>query len=266
MRSTIVKILLAVLCSSMAAKAAEPALKPLMLVPDKVLFADEFNQPKAELKAKKNDDTEAWLPNQGTRWTIVDGVLRGRASSAEYQAAHETHKGVHPRIVLTKTPENYILRLSLRLVDGTPYEATKRRSVPPFIEIGHHICRVTWGTNGAVLLADGNTLQLANAVDFKLVPGKWQEIMVEKRADEVVVQFANGPTFYGKHPTYVSDKHFVMLGGLESGTMEVDDVTVWSLKDGNQPDWAKRLAQFPPPQSIRIKAPKPAATAEPKKK
>ena len=235
-----------------AAMAAD--LKPQLLIPDKVLFADDFSQPR-ELKAvaAKSPLVGAWNPNQGTRWKVADGVLKGEASTAEFQASHETHKGVHPRIVLTKTPADYVLKFSMRLIDGKPFVAGLRKSVPPFIEIGHHIARITWGENGAMLLADGDSLQLDVAKDFKLEPGKWVTVMVERRADEVFVQFQDGPSFYGKHPTYKSELHAVMLGGLEAGHMEVDDVTVWSIKEGDQPTWAATLKARPATKEVRIK-------------
>ena len=235
-----------------AALAAD--LRPQLLIPDKVIFADDFSQPR-ELKAvaAKSPQVGAWNPNQGTRWVVADGVLKGAASTAEYQAAHDTHKGVHPRIVLTKTPADYVLKFSMRLIDGKPFVAGERKSVPPFVEIGHHIARVTWGENGAMLLADGDTLQLDVAKDFKLEPGKWHTVMVERRADEVFVQFQDGPSFYGKHPTYRSELHAVMLGGLEAGHMEVDDVTVWSIKEGDQPTWAAALKARPATKEVRLK-------------
>ncbi len=235
-----------------AASAAE--LKPSMLIPDKVVFQDDFSQPR-ELKAvaAKSPQVGAWNPNQGTRWKVADGVLKGEASSAEYQAAHDTHKGVHPRIVLTKTPADYVLKFSMRLIDGKPFVAGQRKSVPPFIEIGHHIARVTWGENGAMLLADGDSLQVDVAKDFRLETGKWYTVMVERRADEVLVQFQDGPSFYGKHATYKSELHAVMLGGLEAGHMEVDDVTVWSIKEGDQPGWASTLKSRPATKEVRIK-------------
>ena len=241
------------------AHAAETALQPLMLVPDKVLFEDDFSQPRSDLKSKKAEEGDSWVPNQGTRWVVEEGVLRGRSSSPEYQASHKTHKGLHPRIVLAKTPQNYILRFSMRLVDGKPFDPGQRRSISPFIEMGHHIARVTWGANGAMLLADGDSLQIANAPDFKIETGRWYPVMVEKREDEVVVQFGGGPTLHGKHPAYISDKHFIMIGGLEGGVMEIDNVTVWSPKEGTQPGWAQTLAKLPPPQDVRIKTPNPAA-------
>ena len=260
--NTPVVLLLAILGLAPCITRAEVALKPLMLIPDEVLFKDDFNTPRGELKPKRKDDTDAWQPNQGTRWEVTDGVLRGRASSPEFQASHETHKGVHPRIALTKTPENYILQFSMRIVDGKPFVAGQRKAVPPFVEIGHHIARVTWGANGAMLLADGDSLQLANDKDFKLDTGKWYTVLVERRDDEVLVQFAGGPTFHGKHPSYKSDKHAVMLGGLEAGTMEVDNVTVWSVKQGNPPNWSATLAKLPQQQDVRIKEAKPLKKEE----
>lgn len=237
-------------------------LTPLWLVPDQKIFADDFSQVR-ELKAlpAKSPAVGDWNPNQGTRWKIVDGVLRGEASSAEYQAAHETHKGVHPRIVLTRTPAEYVLKFSMRLVDGKPFVADQRRSIPPFIEIGHHIARVTWGVNGAMLLADGDTLQLDAAPSFGPKVGSWLTVLVERRADEVCVQFQDGPTFHGKHPSYRSDLHAVMLGGLEAGHLEIDDVTVWSVKSGEQPGWAAWLQQHPAPKEVRLREAK--ASAEP---
>lgn len=246
------------------ARAGASALTPKWLVPDQVLYADDFSKARA-IAINKQQTAEPWVPNQGTRWEVVNGVLRGRASSAEFQASHETHKGVHPRIVLQNTPEKYALRFSMRIVDGIPFEAGKRRSVSPFIEIGHHICRVTWETNGATLLADGDTTQLAVDKNFKLVPGKWQEVLVERRDDEVLVQFANGPTFHGKHPSYVTDPHAVMLGGLEAGTMEVDDVTLWSVKDGVQATWPAFLAKLPPQQNLVLRPKTPGRIAAEKK-
>ena len=246
------------------ATAAE--LTPRWLVPDQLVFADDFSQAR-ELKAvpAKSPAIGDWNPNQGTRWKVVDGVLRGEASSPDYQAAHDTHKGVHPRIVLTRTPANFVLKFSLRLVDGKPYVADQRRSVAPFIEIGHHVARVTWGANGAMLLADGDALQIDGAKEFKLQTGKWHVVMVERRDDEVCVQFQDGPTLHGKHPSYRSDLHAVMLGGLEAGHLEVDDVKVWSVKTGEQPGWAEWLKQQPAPKEVRLKEAKPAAEAAPAK-
>lgn len=262
---------LALLCGQ--SLAVDPS--PRWLVPDQVLFTDDFTDARGEIILDRRNAPDApWQPNQGTRWEVIDGVLRGRASSPEFQASRPHHKGVHPRIVLAKTPEAYILRFSMRLLDGIPFEAGKPRSVTPFIEIGHHVSRVAWDVNGATLLADGETTQLAADKDFQLVPGKWETVLIERRDDEVLVQFADGPVFYGKHPSYVTDPHFVMLAGLEAGSMEIDNVTLWSLKPGTQPGWDAFRTSLPPQQDLvlrpkspgRIAAEKQAAEAKAKGK
>jgi len=258
--------LLTALLFAFGALSQAADLSPQWLVPDQILFADDFSQARGEIKLdRKNAPDAPWQPNQGTRWEVVDGVLRGRASSPEFQAAREHHKGIHPRIVLSKTPEKYVLRFSMRLIDGTPFEAGKRRSVPPFIEIGHHVCRVTWDVNGATLLADGDTTQLAADKGFKLVPGKWETVLIERRDDEVLVQFADGPVFHGKHVSYVTDPHAVMLGGLEAGTMEIDNVTLWSVKDSTQPEWAAFATKLPPQQNLVLRPKTPGRLAAEKK-
>jgi hypothetical protein len=159
--------------------------------------------------------------------------------------------------VLSKTPEKYVLSFSMRIVDGIPFEVGKRRSVPPFIEIGHHVSRVTWDVNGATLLAADK--------DFKLVPGKWEHVMIERRDDEVHEQVADGPVFHRNHASYVTEPHAVMLGGLETGTMEIDNVTVWSVKDGTQPNWLELLAKLPPQQNLVLCAKTPGRLAAEKK-
>ena len=44
-----------------------------------------------------------------------------------------------------------------------------------------------------------------------------------------------------------------MLGGLEAGHMEVDDVTVWSIKAGNQPTWPETFKARPATKEVRLK-------------
>jgi hypothetical protein len=254
MRPTLPLLALALLTGCATTPPPVAGLQPDFLVPDQVVFADDFSVPR-ELKgvAAKSPLIGAWNPNQGTRWAVADGVLRGEASTAAFQAAHETHKGIHPRIVLTKTPASYILRCSFRLLDGLPYDAAKRRSVPPFLEIGHHIARLTWTAQGASLLADGDSLVVDANKEYRLRPGQWVTVLIERRDDEVVVRFQDGPAFYARHPSYRSDLHAVMFGGLEAGHMEIDDVTVWSVKPDTQRGWEAWRTAHPTFAPVRIK-------------
>jgi hypothetical protein len=62
------------------ALSAEPSteLKPLMAVPEKIVFEADFSKPDHADKAN-------WTRRQGTRWNIVDGLLVGMPSPAEFQ-------------------------------------------------------------------------------------------------------------------------------------------------------------------------------------
>lgn len=53
--------------SLMAQKPSD--LKPLLVIPDKVVLAEDFSKPKPLQKG-------IWQTRQGTRWAIEDGVLR----------------------------------------------------------------------------------------------------------------------------------------------------------------------------------------------
>ena len=81
----------------------------------------------------------------------------------------------------------------------------------------------------------------------------------------MLVQFADGPVFHGKHPSYVTDPHFVMLAGLEAGSMEIDNVTLWSLKPGTQPGWDTFRASLPPQQNLVLRPKTPGRIAAEKK-
>ena len=160
--------------------AERSTLLPLMAIPDKVALRDDFS------KDGPVDKTD-WLSRQGTRWRIADGVLRGIPSSSEYQAKRSHHKGFEPRASVPKTPSEFIATFSFRFLEG------KENAVVPFIEFGHHVCRVKFSTKeGAFILADSETLRVANGSGFKYQPGKWFHVLAELKGEEFVIQFADG--------------------------------------------------------------------------
>lgn len=246
MRKFLAALLLA---AAPAPHAAEAALKPLMLVPDQIVYQDGFATNKAL-------DTRVWRVGQGTRWAATNGVLHGRPSSPEFQAAHKTHKGLEPRLVLAKCPPAYVAEFSVCFVGGKPVPPLPARNIPA-LDLGHHIARVEFGVEGLRLLAEGETVQLANFPEFKLELGRRYHVLAEARDDEVVVQFAGGPTLHGKHPSYKAADHLLAVIGFVGGEVELDDVTLWSVKPESRPGWGAARAQLPPAElkTIRPKTP-----------
>jgi glycerophosphoryl diester phosphodiesterase len=77
--------------------------------------------------------------------------------------------------------------------------------------------------------------------------GNWQARQgtrweVEKNGDEFVVQFADGPTLYGRHRSLTESKTSGMsalnIAGPRGGVVEIDNVTLWTIKPENAPRWS----------------------------
>ncbi len=235
--------LLALLGAAPLPAADFPALKPLLAVPDEVVLREDYTTPKPLAKG-------IYQARQGTRWSIADGVLRGLPSSAEFQATKKDHHGYEPRISIPACPQEFAIQFDVRFIGGQP------TAIVPFVEFGHHMARVTWAGGGANLNAEAGAVQLAAAPDFKIESGRWYRALAEIKGEEFVIQFAGGPTLYGKHASFSGPKDGFGVAGPKGGTVELDNLTVWSVKPEVQADWEKTRAAFPVPAAV---APKPSA-------
>jgi hypothetical protein len=219
-------------------------LQPLLAVPDKIVLQNDFSSPAPLNK-------EHWKPSQGTRWEIADGVLRGIPSTPEFQASKKDHKGLEPRIVAPITPAQFIARFSIRFSDGS------ETTIVPLVEFGHHVARVKFSKDSIFLLADHDTLKVAEAKQFKYEPGKWYHALAELKGEEFVIQFADGPTLYAKHPSYAqpppSGAPGMGVAGPKGGSAEIDNVTMWTIKPAEQPFWPVKRSTFPKFTPVLVK-------------
>ncbi len=222
-------------------------LAPLMTVPGKVVLRSDFSKPMPLEKS-------TWLLRQGTRWSIEDGVLRGRESSAEYQAAREHHYGYEPRLSVPVTPSEFATAFSFRFINGS------ETAIVPFVEFGHHVCRIRLSEQGTSLIVEKETIKLAEAKDFVVKTGKWYHVFAEMKGDEFVIQFADGPTLYAKHASFskspTSGGNGLGLAGPKHGLVELDNLTIWSVGSTSPNDWQNTRKSFPKFQPVQIKEPK----------
>jgi hypothetical protein len=227
------KILLLLLTAS-ALHAAD--LMPILAQPDAVVFQDDFSKPTPLNK-------QHWAARQGTQWAVEDGVLRGRPSTPEFQAKKKDHFGYEPRISAPITPPQFIAKLSVRFTGGS------ETAIVPFVEFGHHVCRLHFTKGGVIMLADHESTQVAESKELKYEPGKWYHLIAELKGDEIVVQFEGGPTLYAKHACLTasapSGADGIGIAGPKDGTAEIDNVTLWSIKPEAQPAWAKKRETLP---------------------
>ena len=226
---------------------ADNQLEPLMAVPDQVALEQDFETP-FDLKKEK----ETWIQRQATRWAVEDGVLRGQPSSAENQAAKSHHKGLEARLSIPATPPQCIAKFSIRFREG------EETAIVPFVEFGHHIIRVRFNSEeGVTLLADYESMKIAEDKDFVYQPGEWIHMLAELKGEEFVVQLQDGPTLYGKHPNMPSPAPSGGNGfgtaGLRGGKVEIDNLTLWTVKKEAQPGWEARRAEFPAFEPVQVR-------------
>ena len=219
------------------------SLKPIMNVPDEIAYQSDF-------AVAHELDKKQWQQRQGTQWEIADGVLRGEQSSEEYQAKKADHKGFDPRIKSLITPRQFIAKFSVRFIDG------EETSLLPIVEFGHHNVRLKFSETGVVLLADHETVQLAQSSDVRLESGRWYHLLAERNGDEFVVQFADGPTLYAKHESLAipvaDDTDGLGIAGTRKGSVEIDNVSLWSIESGHSSDWKATRTRLPASQATVI--------------
>lgn len=214
------------------------SLQPLMATEGEIAIQNDFSNSTPLRRTE-------WQKRQGTRWAIKNGVLQGRPSTKEYQTSKPHHKGLEARVSCPITPHEFIATFSVRFLDGA------ETRIVPFIEFGHHIVRIKFSKSGISLVADGETLLLDEAKDFHYRPGHWYHILAEMKDEEFVIQFANGPTLYARHPSFKqpATKGGVGLGiaGPWGGRVELDSLTMWHILEDEQPNWRdtqKAMPQF----------------------
>lgn len=231
-------------------KEASPQIKfpePVMAIRNEVVIKEDFSKP---FKLEKG----TWLKRQGTRWNVAEGVLQGQQSSPEFQAKREHHFGYEPRLSIPLTPPEFVASFSFRFVEG------KETSIVPFIEFGHHVCRVRFSKEGTTLLSDGETMKLQEDKSFIWASGKWYHATAEMKGKEFVIQIVEGPTFYAERDSFAaaptSGGNGFGIAGPKKGKVELDNMSIWSVKSEVSTTWAKTKSSFPEFTPVQIKEPK----------
>lgn len=232
------------LCSPTGLAGPEE-LSPLMVEPKEEVYSSDFSEPAPLEKAQ-------WTPRQGTRWGITDGVLKGIPSSAEFQAKKDHHKGLEPRISAPMTPPEFLVRFSVRFSEG------EETTIVPFVEFGHHIVRLRFSQKeGLAVLADYESLKVAEAPEFPWKSGCWYHALAELKGDEFVVQFVDGPTLYARHEIFSepapSGGTGLGLAGPRGGVAELDQVSLWTVATEPRPDWSERRQEFPEFAPVKVR-------------
>lgn len=206
----------------------------LMTVPDQVVLESPST-------SETTLNVKVWAPRQKTRWTLVDGVIKGEASTPEYQASRKDHKGLEPRLAIPTTPQDFYAEFDVRFTGGT------FAKLAPFIEFGHHKARFSFGKDEVSLNADSGKAKLASTTKAQYQDGHWYHIIAEQKGEEAVMQI-DGVPVYGSHPSLKepTEKGAAGLGfcGSNGGTVEIRGLKIWSVKADCLPTWSDLKAKI----------------------
>ncbi|MDF1823448.1 MAG: hypothetical protein P1U68_02340 [Verrucomicrobiales bacterium] len=232
--------------SLLSIATAGNSLEALMVETNETVIETDFSTPSKKL------DRDLYTMRQATRWEIIDGVLSGLPSSAETQAARAHHKGLEPRLSVPVTPAESATRFSIRFLEG------EETAIVPFVEFGHHVIRLRFSlTEGVSLLADYESMKVAEDRTYLYEPGKWIHLFAELKGDEFVIQIQDGPTLYAKHPVISrpapSGGNGLGVAGPTGGKVEIDDLTIWSVKENAQTSWKETKTEFPAFEPVQVR-------------
>ena len=111
-----------------------------------------------------------------------------------------------------------------------------------------------------MLLADHETMKLAEATDFVWQSGKWYHALAEMKDGTFVMQIDGGPTLFAEDDSFPSQPtsggNGFGVAGPKHGLVELDNLTIWTVKPQTQPNWNRRMKEFPKFAPVQIKQPK----------
>ena len=204
-------------------------LRPVISRPGELVFEDSFDR--ADIRSE-------WVPLHGTRWTIVDGALKGEPATEEYQQmqiarGNKSHSGRTPSSRLMVPVDDCIVVFRFKLSGGLSGAHFGFNDGSVKTETGH-VCRFTATTrNGLTLQKDknarlsGDVDETLAASDFNLKPDTWHWMMLEVVGDQLAAQVSDSPVLQTRHPRIDIAKDQINLPTRGGGTIFYDNVSVW---------------------------------------
>ncbi len=215
--------------TAVIADETKPDVAPVISRPGDLISEDDFD--KADIRSQ-------WVPLHGTRWTIVDGALRGEPSTKEYQQAqiatgNKRHSGGTPSSRLMVRSDDCILLFRFKLSDGLK-GAHFGFNDGTFKSGTGHVCRLTATTNQGLTLQKDKNAKLKGDKDETLItsdfnpkPDTWYWMMLEVVGDQMVAQVSGGPVLRARHARIDMPKGQINLPTRGGGAIFYDHVRVW---------------------------------------
>lgn len=223
-------IVILLIFSPLVILAREPELAPIISKPGELIFSDEF---------ESSEIRKEWVPLHGTQWTVIDGALRGGASTKEFQAkriaaGNKSHSGRTPSSRLMVPTDDCILQFRFKLAEGLKGVHFGFNDGSFKTGTGH-VCRVTMSVKDGVTIQKDENAKVDDDEDetlvkdpFNLKADTWYWMVMEVVGDRLAVQISGGPTLQASHPRIDIPKDQINLPTRGGGVVYYDSVCVWT--------------------------------------
>jgi len=222
-------------------------LKTKFLIPGEPILERDFND-------GVNPGTPIWRLRK-SKWVVEESVLTGvntdgngpfiRLNSIEKQGL---------------LPENYIMKFSFMAKENP--EVKKGNKYHPENSLGHrfsfnhYTAKIQWRHDKGMVLSMGHDDVHVDA-DFLIKKGEWYHVIAEMRDDELLVSFKDGPTYFFKDEALRSKPSGWEFFTHISEKAYLDDLQVWSIKEGTKEGWEKVKKELEAKKLIFIHESKP---------
>ncbi len=214
-------------CGALFANEPKPDVSPLISQTGELVFEDDFDS--SEFKPE-------WVGLHGTRWSVVDGALRGEPSTEEYQQKqiaknNRAHSGKSPSSRLMVGVDDCVVLFRFKMAEnlaGAHFGFNDGKTGT------QHVGRFTVTTKTGMTLQKDKNPKIKGDKDETLVTNEfnveadtWYWMMLEVVGEEMVAQVSGGPVLKAQHPRLGIYKGQINLPTRGGGVIYFDHVRVW---------------------------------------
>lgn len=239
--TTLTLVTIALVCP--LAAADYPA--PVMVLPGEEVLSQSFDTDAALDEAILSFRKEA-------HHMIKDGSLEVIPPAVAYEGQNKATKWSSSSIAragLNNLPQELLCQVRWQYLK--PENSDELKRISTYLDLGHRWIRVTFTDEGTTLLLENHlvgkdsettSIVLQESPGLELTPGKWYDITIEIKGDEVVFQI-DGTTLYGQHEL-ISRERPASFNIDSSGIgYRVDEIKVFAAGD-TQPNWEATKQEF----------------------
>lgn len=205
------------------------------LKPGKLLFTAHF------------DDGITAPSKPGWMLRKTDAILDARALRIVNAGGNGPFIRLHPEDKGGPLPQDYILTFSFRIEENPEVKRSNKyhdtRSAGHRFSFGHYAAKFGWSSDKGLGVSIGHGKVFGHPEAF-IEKGRWYHVTAELRGDEILVTYADGPSWFLKHEHIRTRPQGWEFFTHASEVGILDNVRVWSVETGEQPEWPETKARL----------------------